>query len=94
VAAEQLAMLNGVRNAHQVHSRLRKMVEVDPQFKGFGTDRHRCWLGPTLSVGELARFERNHGITLPVSYRSFVTTVGDSGAGSSTGCTATRGRVH
>jgi hypothetical protein len=32
---------------------------VDPQFKGFGADRHRYWLGLTLSVGELARLERN-----------------------------------
>jgi hypothetical protein len=69
VAAEQHAMLNGVRNAHQVHSRLRKMAEADPQFKVFGTDRHRCWLGPTLSVGELARLERNHGISLPAPPR-------------------------
>jgi hypothetical protein len=52
VAAEQHAMLSDARNAPQVHSRLREMAEVDPQFKGFGTDRHRCRLGPTLPVGE------------------------------------------
>lgn len=74
-------MLNRVWNAQQVDKRLRELAEADPQFNRFGADRHRYRLGPTLSVGDLARFEREHEITLPNAYGTFTTTVGNGGAG-------------
>lgn len=57
------------------------MADADPRFERFGAERHRYRLGPTLSVDELIRFERDRGIALPASYRSFLTAVGDGGAG-------------
>lgn len=47
----------------------------------FGEEAHRFRLGPPLPEPRVAAFESEHGIRLPESYRSFLTTVGHAGAG-------------
>lgn len=74
-------MLHAVWNAEHIHQRLRELAEDDPQMRRFGARRHRYRLGPIVTEQDLARFEAEHGITLPASYRLFLTTVGDGGAG-------------
>jgi hypothetical protein len=74
-------MLDGVWNAQLVHKRLRELAEADPHFERFGAARHQYRLGPTLSVDDLEGFESGHGIALPDAYRTFITTVGNGGAG-------------
>ena len=74
-------MLHAVWNAEHIHQRLSELAEDDPQMRRFGARRHRYRLAPVVTEPDLARFEAAHGITLPASYRLFLTTVGDGGAG-------------
>jgi len=63
-------------NQNEIRARLMVLAGDDPS-------RHhgRYELGPVLSKEQVRRFEQRYGVTLPESYRSFVTTVGDGGAG-------------
>jgi hypothetical protein len=70
-----------------VHQRLEILAERDPEFTVFGSESHRYRLGPPLSEKRVTGFEREMGIELPGDYRSFVTTVGNGGAGPGYGLT-------
>lgn len=74
-------MIRSVWHPEQIHRRLRELAEDDPQLRRFGARRHGYRLGPVAHERAVARFERAHAITLPESYRRFITTVGDGGAG-------------
>lgn len=66
-------------DAEDVHTRLTAMRGRDPLLTEFGARRHR--LGPALTEAEVTRFEAEHGVALPHSYRAFLREVGDGGAG-------------
>jgi hypothetical protein len=70
-----------VWDAAHVRARLSAMAVADPECAVFGAGRHRYRLGARLSESKVTRFERRYGITLPASYRAFVTEIGDGGAG-------------
>jgi hypothetical protein len=70
-----------------VHQRLENLAERDPEFTIFGSESHRYRLGPPLPERRVAEFECEMGIELPADYRSFVTTVGNGGAGPGYGLT-------
>lgn len=59
---------------------LNRVCENDPDFRISGSDNHRYRLGAPLKAEYLLLFEREHGVTLPSDYRSFLTDVGDGGA--------------
>lgn len=61
--------------------RVRSKLTGMPGWKIFGSRTHRGRLGPPLPEGEVADFERRHGIVLPHEYRTFVTQVGNGGPG-------------
>jgi hypothetical protein len=62
-------------NRDEIRARLMVLAGEDP------SRRHgRYELRPALSEEQVRRFEQRYGVTLPESYRSFVTTVGDGGA--------------
>jgi hypothetical protein len=47
----------------------------------FGAEEHCFRLEPVLTEPQVSEFEARWGIQLPVEYRSFITTVGNGGAG-------------
>ena len=47
----------------------------------FGYSSHHFLLAPVTAVAEVAKFELLCGSTLPADYRTFITTLGDGGAG-------------
>ncbi|MET8008208.1 SMI1/KNR4 family protein [Nonomuraea glycinis] len=72
-------------NADLIHRRLEEIRRQDPDHKIFGAQRHQYRLGPRLSTPEVAAFERRIGVELPESFRTFLTEVGNGGAGPSYG---------
>ena len=70
-----------------VHRRLEYLAGRDPEFTIFGSESHQYRLGLPLPEKRVAEFEREMGVELPADYRSFVTTVGNGGAGPGYGLT-------
>lgn len=68
-------------NVTEVHERLQALTEADPGHRRFGAARHRYLLDPPVTESRIARFEQEHGISLPPSYRAFITAVGSGGGG-------------
>lgn len=70
-----------------VRQRLEKLAERDTGFTIFGSRSHQYRLGPPLAEGQVAELEHEMGIELPADYRSFVSTIGNGGAGPGYGLT-------
>jgi hypothetical protein len=47
----------------------------------FGASEHRYRLAPPLSAAQVATWEHDHGVQLPPEYRTFITKLGNGGAG-------------
>jgi hypothetical protein len=47
----------------------------------FGADSHQFLVNDPLAESVVQTFERKHKIQLPADYRSFLTTIGNGGAG-------------
>lgn len=47
----------------------------------FGADAHKFVLKDPLAESAVLEFERKHKVQLPADYRSFITTIGNGGAG-------------
>ncbi|SCK51755.1 SMI1 / KNR4 family (SUKH-1) [Streptomyces sp. WMMB 714] len=68
-------------DAAEVRERLRALAEADAGCRRFAAGRHRYRLHPPVADTLVRRFEQDHGVELPDSYLSFITTVGSGGAG-------------
>ncbi len=64
-----------------IHGRIAEIRRLDPEFRLFGACKHRHRLKPPLSTQEILAFEKRMGVELPAAYRTFLTTVGNGGAG-------------
>ncbi len=64
-----------------VVQRLAYLDRRDPRRKIFGANGHDYKLRPTVPISVIESFEKQHGISLPANYRSFITEIGDGGAG-------------
>ena len=60
---------------------LEKAKKADFEFKVFGADKHRYKLNPTVSMGEVLKWEEDFNIKLPDDYVYFLTQIGNGGAG-------------
>ena len=64
-----------------VKARLVLMSVLDPLRWRFGASEHRHRLSPPIAEEELAAFELDEGASLRVDYRTFLSSVGNGGAG-------------
>lgn len=64
-----------------VRARVAAMAREDPERRRFGSAHHGYRLRPPLPAAAIRSFERRYGVELPDSYRRFVETVADGGAG-------------
>jgi hypothetical protein len=69
------------RTPEQLRRDLARLRESDRGLELFGADGHRYRLNPVRSVAEIRAFEASLGIVLPADYVTFVTEVGNGGAG-------------
>ncbi|BAJ27124.1 hypothetical protein KSE_12935 [Kitasatospora setae KM-6054] len=76
-----------------VRSRVAAMALEDPERRRFGASRHGYRLQPPLPEEAIRSFEHLHGVTLPASYRDFLGTVADGGAGPHYGLLSLTGEV-
>jgi hypothetical protein len=60
---------------------LHRLRQLDSTFEVFGSETHRYQLNPPLSPEEVDALERRHHFSLPDEYRTFITQLGDGGAG-------------
>ncbi|MGW4652647.1 SMI1/KNR4 family protein [Kitasatospora sp. NPDC004289] len=72
---------SGSWNGASVRARVAAMALEDPEHRRFGATHHGYRLQPPLSEEAIRTFEQLHGVTLPASYREFLGTVADGGAG-------------
>ena len=68
-------------NSEEIKDKLSRLRLSDPDFKQFGATYHRYELNEVLPVDYLMQFEKRNGISLPTDYFSFLTTIGNGGAG-------------
>jgi hypothetical protein len=71
----------GVLDIPTVLRLLGELDRRDWRRRVFGAAFHQYKLNPPLSDSVVAAFERRYGVSLPEDYRSFVTEVGNGGAG-------------
>lgn len=60
---------------------LQKLAVTDTERQLFGSNGHDYALNPPLAEADLAAFERDAGVALPTDYRTFITKIGNGGAG-------------
>ena len=63
----------------RIKQKLEKAKEMDKDFQVFGASSHRYLLGEPLKEEEVLAFENRYQITLPPSYRAFLTQLGNGG---------------
>lgn len=71
----------GTWNGASVRSRVAAIAREDPEHRRFGASHHRYRLHPPLSEEAIRSFEQLHRVTLPASYRGFLSSVAGGGAG-------------
>lgn len=65
----------------RIQQKLASLRARDGERQIFGADSHGYQLAPAWTEAQLAAFEAEHGVLLPAGYRTFLGSVGSSGAG-------------
>lgn len=65
----------------RITAKLEKLRAADPNCLLFGVETHRYRLGSRLSAADIKSAEREYGVDLPSDYASFLSQVGNGGAG-------------
>lgn len=67
--------------AARIRKKILQAAKVDTNFQVFGASSHRYVLNPPVSEAKVLQFEAQYRIQLPACYRTFLTEVGNGGAG-------------
>lgn len=65
----------------RIRRKLKEAASVDAECNVFGAKKHRYELNAPLDREALNEFQSQHGITLPEPYATFLTEIGNGGAG-------------
>lgn len=66
---------------NRISDKIEQLKRLDKKLTLFGSHKHKYQLNPTLSEAKVQLFENTHNITLPTEYVSFLTKIGNGGAG-------------
>ncbi len=64
-----------------IRSALERLRAADPRFEIVGAKGHRYHLNAPIAERELIMWERDHEVTLPDGYRTYLRKLGDGGVG-------------
>ncbi|KFF02807.1 SMI1/KNR4 family protein [Chryseobacterium luteum] len=70
-----------IEQLDRIKNKLEQLKRFDKDLKLFGADTHEYLLNPILTSEQVTQFETDHKIDLPKDYVSFLTTIGNGGAG-------------
>lgn len=68
-------------NRNEVEKVLKTAKSIDKDFEIFGASKHKYQLNPVTTIEKVQEFEKKYGMQLPEEYVSFLTKVGNGGAG-------------
>lgn len=75
---EMLSLLSPVE---RIKTLVRLAEKADPEHRVFGSGKHKYKFNPTATVEAVREFEQQHGITLPEELVTYLTEIGNGGAG-------------
>lgn len=70
-----------MKSIHEIHEKLKVLRLLDKNFEVFGASSHKYQFNPPLPIKTLNRLEAQFEIRLPHDYKSFLTEIGNGGAG-------------
>ena len=65
----------------RIQKKISQLTDFDQDLEVFGADTHEYTLTPVLTSKEVAQFEKEHKVTLPLDYVAFITQVANGGVG-------------
>jgi hypothetical protein len=65
----------------RIKNKLKELRTLDHNLELFGADTHEYKLNTILTIDQVAQFEKDHDVDLPKAYVSFLTILGNGGAG-------------
>lgn len=68
--------------SNQIERIKKKLVlakDIDKEFKVFGADSHKYFVGETVNHDDIVKVETNYNISLPESYKAFLLHIGNGG---------------
>lgn len=78
----------------QFSQEFERLKNADPAYTLFGASTHEYKFSPKLNISDILTFEKTHDITLPSSYKTYLTEFGNGGAGPSYGIFALGNMDH
>ena len=64
-----------------IEKKISDLRERDKSYSIFGSEDHKYKFNPKIPAQVISAFEKNHNITLPKSYKDFITKFGNGGCG-------------
>jgi hypothetical protein len=65
----------------KIKNKLEQLKRLDTSFEIFGSEKHKYMLNPPLPIETIKQFEEKYKVILPIGYVTFLTTLGNGGAG-------------
>lgn len=70
-----------MKETTRIQKKIEFLKEHDKRFSLFGSDYHKYQIEPRLTESEVREFEKREKVQLPQGYRTYLTEIGNGGAG-------------